>query len=401
MAFLMQWNAPGINPNKAEFLNFLSKLNENTPDIICIQETFLKPKNSFRIKGYNTVRQDRQNGGKGGLITLIKTGIYYEEIENPSPKLEVLATKIYGFKELVIFNVYIPPKLNCTLTDLEPLTKRKNAILIGDLNAQNPLWKSPSLNQTGRAVEALINNHDYLITNTSEPTHQAPNGTRAILDFIIIPTQIALNSHWSTINSTLGSDHQPTFLKITNASTPISSRPPKWILEKADWTQFYTLSRELITADKIISPDPNKTYENLINKLTEIALETVPRTNPKTTKQHQVPYWTSECSQAVYDRNRARNKYNKTLKVDNLIEYKRKTAQTKKLIKLTAKKYWHNFCSTLKNNTKLKTIWKMAKKNEGRVKRGWNAYDEDKQSNVFIRPFKSERSSKLVRKIQQ
>lgn len=45
------------------------------PDIICVQETWLKPCLHFRVYGYIAVRYDREEGKGGGCLTLIKEGI--------------------------------------------------------------------------------------------------------------------------------------------------------------------------------------------------------------------------------------------------------------------------------------------------------------------------------------
>ena len=42
-----------------------------TYDVICLQETFLKPGKHFRLLGYNIVRRDGEDA-KGGLITFVR-----------------------------------------------------------------------------------------------------------------------------------------------------------------------------------------------------------------------------------------------------------------------------------------------------------------------------------------
>jgi len=65
---LLQWNARGILAHRQEFYQLLSV---NTFDIICLQESFLKPNKEYCPPGYNSIRSDR-HAPKGGLVTFIR-----------------------------------------------------------------------------------------------------------------------------------------------------------------------------------------------------------------------------------------------------------------------------------------------------------------------------------------
>ena len=58
--------------------------NRNKYDIICLQETHLKPDKNFSVAGYNVVRGDRVEGSKGGVITLVRENLNYTELSNPA-----------------------------------------------------------------------------------------------------------------------------------------------------------------------------------------------------------------------------------------------------------------------------------------------------------------------------
>ena len=55
---ILQWNANNLNSLKSasEFKNFVWF---NKPDVICIQETHLKPHQNYYLPGYNVERRDR------------------------------------------------------------------------------------------------------------------------------------------------------------------------------------------------------------------------------------------------------------------------------------------------------------------------------------------------------
>lgn len=81
------------------------------PDIICIQETWLKSHLDFILKGYNSVRSDRGKNRGGGFMTFIKDEISYRQI-NISEN-ECVVTEIFSHKnkrKIKIINYYNPCK---------------------------------------------------------------------------------------------------------------------------------------------------------------------------------------------------------------------------------------------------------------------------------------------------
>ena len=66
------WNCQGIRPKHKELELYLK---ENSVDIIALNETFLNKKYSFKIPGYDTIRNDRSTGRRGGVAFLVKHGL--------------------------------------------------------------------------------------------------------------------------------------------------------------------------------------------------------------------------------------------------------------------------------------------------------------------------------------
>ena len=63
------------------------------PDIICVQETWLKSPKKFWIPGYTFIRKDRVRGSGGGCGIFVKLGVSFEEIECAA-KLESIIIRI-------------------------------------------------------------------------------------------------------------------------------------------------------------------------------------------------------------------------------------------------------------------------------------------------------------------
>ena len=69
---IMFWNCQGIRPKRRELELYLK---ENHFDIVALNETFLTKKINFKIQGYDTIKNDRSTGVKGGVAFLVKHGL--------------------------------------------------------------------------------------------------------------------------------------------------------------------------------------------------------------------------------------------------------------------------------------------------------------------------------------
>ena len=68
---IMFWNCQGVRPKRKEPELYLK---ENNFDIVALNETFLTKKIDFKIQGYDTIKNDRSTGARGGVAFLVKHG---------------------------------------------------------------------------------------------------------------------------------------------------------------------------------------------------------------------------------------------------------------------------------------------------------------------------------------
>ncbi|GFX46672.1 hypothetical protein TNCV_4038231 [Trichonephila clavipes] len=103
--------------------------------IIALQETKLKEHVKLKIKGYNIIRSDRQEGG--GLAFLVRD-INYRTIDNPQftvSELEIQRLNVlWKGKNLNISNMYHPPNQKSLPDNLLDISESN--LLVGDLNAK-------------------------------------------------------------------------------------------------------------------------------------------------------------------------------------------------------------------------------------------------------------------------
>lgn len=106
---ILQWNCQSIKHKKPEL-----ELRSVNYDLILITETWLNistPK--FKIKNFDTIRNDRSLGKGGGTAILVKGSIKYCEfpLQNKiNNKIEACAIRItWQGKPLIIVSIYVPP----------------------------------------------------------------------------------------------------------------------------------------------------------------------------------------------------------------------------------------------------------------------------------------------------
>jgi len=116
----------------------------------------------------------------------------FSEIITPSAAngLEIMGMKIGHYS---IINVYNPPSCFLDINNLEFLSILNRLILCGDFNAHHGMWGSSKNNTNRRVLVSLLDNHDYVILNSSSPTHFSLTGHRfwSLLDFTIVSNSIA------------------------------------------------------------------------------------------------------------------------------------------------------------------------------------------------------------------
>ena len=205
------WNIRGLRANIHQFRNYLDHT-RISPDIICLQETFLKEKyQTPKFVNYNVIRKDFTKHSRGGLAILIKTGISFtvlntDEIEN----VEVFSVNIKtetGHLEIV--NTYIAPDIKLTKTQIEKIFPLKSAIVLGDFNTHSKSWGCTNVNERGQILEEILNDKQLTVLNTGQPTRipSINSKNRSVIDLSIVTKELALNCQHYVTNNSMGSDH--------------------------------------------------------------------------------------------------------------------------------------------------------------------------------------------------
>ena len=134
------WNCQGIRPKRKELELYIK---ENEFDIVALNETFLNKKLTFKIPGYDTIRNDRSTGQKGGVAFLVKHGLVIDkEYRNSDFSIitdnEALAInlELSNKQNVTLATIYCPngnPNLSLfqTINNLS-----ENVMSVGDFNSK-------------------------------------------------------------------------------------------------------------------------------------------------------------------------------------------------------------------------------------------------------------------------
>ena len=306
---LLQININGLSGKIAELEQYL---HNNKISIACLQETKLQQTSqSPQFSGYSTIRKDREGRQGGGLMILVRDDIPFQidpliEVNNNNAEQQQISINTDNNK-LYITNLYVPPA--SSTTDPRNFTMQnilkdddENRIIMGDINAHDPLWYSKLSDSRGASIAEEINNTKYIVLNEDTCTRLPRNGQPTSPDITIISQSLALTTTWSTTVS-LNSDHLPitTSIEINNNNKTTTENRKFINFAKANWTGFKE------ECDRLISTKPlPKTVEEGEHTLRDIITTAAKHNIPVGIPKDATPCLTQEAKKIIKERDNIR-----------------------------------------------------------------------------------------------
>ncbi|MBJ5542630.1 hypothetical protein JGG58_23590, partial [Salmonella enterica subsp. enterica serovar London] len=139
---------------------------------------------------------------------------------------------------LTICCVYLPPGIDVSLIELEGLVNQLPSplLLLGDFNAHHPLWGDGFLDTMGRHVEALLSSCNLCLFNNGSDTYfHQPTRNFSAIDLSLGSPSVFTDWSWKVLDDLNGSDHFPVLLSYTGDGMHPTSRPSRWVLDRASW----------------------------------------------------------------------------------------------------------------------------------------------------------------------
>lgn len=350
---VLQWNINGLHPQREHLQLWIKELN---PAVICLQETNFKSNLFAELPHYDIIFKNRQNPdyASGGVTTYINKNFSWKQVPINTNIEAIAARIILKTGQITICNVYLPNSKPLSLEKLSDLIKQlpKPFIILGDFNSHNPLWGSKKSDNRGKIIEKWIEHNDLFLLNNMQPTHfNSSYRSFSNIDLSLCNPSIAPTiSRW-TNKDLQGSDHFPIQLLIHPTSveprTPCST---KWRLDKADWTGFNRYIDDKINSQQFSNNYKNNNINNKMDTFTNLILEAARESIPVTAqKPHkkQVPWWNEKYNIAIHKSKHAFYVFKRHPTTDNLINYKKQRAITRKTLKEARRESWTNFIANI------------------------------------------------------
>ena len=215
----MFWNCQGIRSKHKELELYLK---ENNFDIVTLNETFLTKNVDFKIQGYDTIKNDRSTGTRGGVAFLVKHGLVinkeYRNIDfNIITDNEALVIDIdlCNNQNLILATIYCPNgnpnfRLFETINNLSD-----NVMFVGDFNSKLEAFGCAKKNSSGPMLKNIQSHLNLTYLNNDEHTHlDRAKGSTDILDMAFISPNLTKHDIQFLIGDDLGSDHLPIEISI-------------------------------------------------------------------------------------------------------------------------------------------------------------------------------------------
>lgn len=352
---ILQWNICSVRSKKD---NLIYLINQHNPDIVFLNETWLKPEEGFHVKGFVCIREDRVDG-YGGVATLIKENIPFQRIMIHAPFLpnhfQFIAIII---QNISLINIYNPPTINIYPKVWEKFIKSffSPIVIMGDLNAHHSDWDTCPINRNGRSIQSTLGNLDLVVLNDGTPTRFTPPTSQNLsaVDLSLCSSAIALDMTWLVLADPGTSDHFP-ILCTAFLPAQISQQMkhiPKRAYKRANW-QFY---QDMISGADLNHSTPS--YEHLSSLINSAADAAIPLTNTSPKSNNiPVPWWDTECTQAMTSRREALTKFSRNCTLENYLNAKQLIAASHRLFKKKKREKYRTFCSTLNRNSNHTRIW--------------------------------------------
>lgn len=206
------------------------------PDIICIQETFLKRTKKFSLSGYTVIRKDRISASRGGVLTLVHRSISYAEISSNPESIGIQINSSEGLID--IYNIYIPPDSDYDISLLENMFSARS-VVCRDFNAHHPMWGGSKLDDRGLSIEnTLLKSHHVYLINDGQGTYTINHEKTSALDLNFVHKNLALNPDWYVVDDDLGCDHFPVSITLNSFPIKETSTRSSLNINRVNWDCF-------------------------------------------------------------------------------------------------------------------------------------------------------------------
>ena len=221
---VVQWNCRSIYRKLPKLKHHLSQL-ATLPNLLCLQETHLSCKYQPHPPRYTILRKERPpHLGKSGGFAFVSNTI---SLTHKLPYPLSTGWKMWVLKSTTsTFLMYTIPQ---TITLIRQFwikwSGTRKVIMCGDFSSYHGMWGSLSMDANGRTLVSFTESNDYVVLNTSTPTHFYPalsweratanctsiffgwGSTQMVYGMCAKYPKLFLTFYWSVLNTTHNAKH--------------------------------------------------------------------------------------------------------------------------------------------------------------------------------------------------
>jgi exonuclease III len=303
---------------KVQYLR--NALDNNSIDVLAIQETRLRPRDvNFKVGGYAVVCKDG-DAGQVGVALLFRDGLAFSHLDLPAQFHGVEAimaqVPIAGNRMATVCNLYSSPNASLPFLFIRYLERTyKDLILLGDLNASSTEVGCPHDNHKANDIIRVFNETNLVPMNMIDPrpTRMGYAGQRDnLLDWIITSSPVAarIENFYVDYESELDSDHLTVVASFRCAPVRDDELPPRSILcyKRGDMDGYRRDLEELLIPLDRAQPATKAEIDNLNAELVQ-AITTAAEANfPRVTLKGPRKWWKFSPEAQEHKRARARHR---------------------------------------------------------------------------------------------
>lgn len=377
------WNICSFSKNKANLFNYLHSL-DNKPQFVVLAETWLDEGKLISTPGYNAAH-NCLNNGRGGISVLVKKGINYTSFIPKCNVPEKCQFIIVKTQYVTIMAGYIPPDTKISLNQWKLLlTFVENPfILVGDFNAHHQAWGSARTDLKGKILNELSDDLNLINLNDGAPTLLLPpESEQSVIDVAFCSEELASVSRSTTIDDTLGSNHFPILINISNLRPRQSgsTRRPYFKLKSIDWAKFAYLIETNLSSERDV------TYESYSDIILDAVDGSIPKHSFIHHKYDPCPWWDEDCSKIIKLRKQYIKEYKRTKAIDAFVNAKKFIAMSKKELNKRKRDHFRSLCTSLNRESSISEVWKSVRRYSRAVFSvpKFNLTDNESSANSFL-----------------
>ncbi|KAL7304690.1 hypothetical protein TKK_0002932 [Trichogramma kaykai] len=354
------WNARSLNTKSLE----LRKEALSYDILICV-ETWLKPGTRLDLPGFVSHRLDRLPKRAGGLAVWVRRGLAFTVVsaDTVNVSLETLRLRFEDLRPVLDIVIYYrPPDVSLSQDEWNRMmhvdVNNRETIIVGDFTCGQTC---------GLYLDNAYKKNNLFLHNFNTLSYaDLRRNYRSNLDLVFSTQKIKNQLSVSVSDDPLGSDHHPVLINVSVEKYRHVKIKHKINSVRTNWPEVHNLLEEKFStflSREYDDLDAKGKYECLVTTLTEAILANTPNQRLVSRRKHinPVPWWDLECDRAKRLRKAALKKYEFTLDLHDLIEYNKRRAIMKALLKRKKKDCFRSFASSLNFRINPSHVWNSCK----------------------------------------